>query len=123
MNQINFVLGELDLTSYIVPKGIIEQPIYEDGVNVGKAKTGHKINDRVCTRYKVQATLNVLPQAVFEQIISACEANQVSVVYTSARSSDDVVMTAQCSLSSYEYGTTFGGTRYYYNCKITAEGI
>lgn len=116
------ILDTLDISEYVNQKiDIAETPTYVDGLNLGTAKTGVPIFNRIHTRYSLSIPLKPLPQSVYSQIISKCELNEMSVEYTSARAVDTIGAVAQCSLSQWKYATEWAGQRIYHGCTLTVN--
>lgn len=111
----------LDISSYIMQKtDIIEQPVYTNGTNVGTAKTGNPIFDRLNTRYKFAVPLKPLPQSILQQIDEKCRLNEMSITYTSYTSGANVTKIAQCSLSASNYALS-KDERIYHGSVITCD--
>jgi len=109
--SINLILDvtgtALDISSYIMQKtDIVETPVYTNGLNVGTAKTGNPIFDRLNTRYQFSVPLKPLPRSVLAQIDAKCRLNEMSITYTSYTSGADITKVAQCSLSQSSFAVS-----------------
>lgn len=117
-----FLIDGVDFSDCIMQRqGIVETPVYKNGINAGVSKIGTPIWDRVNTLYTFEIPCKPLPRARYAALAAACAPNSVQLTYNSFRSASTVTATAQLTLAPVQYAMEYGGTKIYYGAKITAE--
>lgn len=115
----------LDISKYVFKrKDLGGAPEYINGENAGNSKAGTKIRDRVNTLYNAYFPLLFLPEDVLFSIAKKCELSSQTVTYSGpvgAGNGGLVTVSAQLSLSGWEYAYTIDEVDFYQGAVITLE--